>query len=126
MLFKMEKRRSHWTTYLITMRFYEKLYDFSHCGSWIIRFKKKKNPGNVHELSYLYRKGTGWMKLSFLSGFNCIKSQASSLIIHLFGFEILWLFDPAEVLPFISPFPETPINFTKFLFREKNAGKGLI
>lgn len=59
------------------------------------------------------------MKLSFISGFNCIKNQVSSLIIHLFGFEIICLFDPAEVLPLVSPFPETPINFTKFLFGEK-------
>lgn len=63
------------------------------------------------------------MKLSFLSGFNCIKSQASSLIIYLFGFEIICLFDPAEVLPFVSSFLETPINSTKYLFREKNLGR---
>lgn len=64
-----------------------------------------------------------WMKLSIFSGFNCMKSQASSLIIHLFGFEIICLFDPAEVLPFVISFPETPINFTKFLFREKKKSR---
>lgn len=63
------------------------------------------------------------MKLSFLSGFNCVKSQVSSLIIHPFGFEIICLFDPTEVLPFVSSLPETPINFAKFLFSEENLGK---
>lgn len=63
------------------------------------------------------------MKLSFLSGFNFIKRQASSLIIYLFGFEIICLFDPAEVLPFVSSFPEIPINSTTCLFREKNLGR---
>lgn len=57
----------------------------------------------------------------FLSEFNCIKKQVSALIIHLFGFEIIRLFDPAEVLPFVSSFPETPINFTEFLFRGKKS-----
>lgn len=67
-----------------------------------------------------------WMKLSFLSGFNCIKSHESSLIKHLFGFEIIYPFDPAEVLPFVISFPETPINFTKFLFRgTKKWGKSI-
>ena len=59
----------------------------------------------------------------FLSEFSCIKKQVSALIIHLFGFEIICLFEPAEVLPFVSSFLRLQLTLQNFSSGEKSLGE---